>query len=1301
MREKLYRKILIEGRISLSLAVMVITVLFVFTSNEIKGQQPALFPDATWLQDVHWKGTVYAGVPGPLMPSVQAHLNGVEYMFHLKSDVEKARPLIEALHAEGKKYWVNLDGGIIEGTNIDSIINDGQGITDPNFGAFHTLQGNLMYLGESVIRNINRPAWRNYLISCIKRAIDAGADGSQHDGGATSTYSSFDDEEVAGFTQYVQDNGISTGDWNPNSMNFREYLLSKGKNDENVLDNDSDPQNIKDLMEHWKDFKAINTLNSWQMVKDSCRVYAESKGKDYTIALNAGSKIGTRFGNTYLVSDFAIGEFFDWGSLFPYTGTLAAKVKAFEAIGKRFILWSSPTLGDIPKNPYDPYEPEIEKESGMHTAATLYASGGLPQLKYPAYDMYPAYLLAQVNREILNSVSPAGEIGVVFSHAQTLNDARSFYGLVTVLQDINRSFKTIWFKPNRLGINDDLTQNDLSKFKVIFLPEVFYMTDNQRSQLLTFMSNGGTVVAVRGNVEYSGWVDENGNSQSNSTWASLADDNISEVKTYGAGKFINIAHNILESNGYPPPYYGFAYTKYKGSSDPSEASVAASIRDTISSWMDIALPEKDVVSSSMPSQLRVFSYQDTLSNHYVYHFLSDSVEIPSRKAITVNSFNVELKVAPTSYDKTFKATFYSIDNPYGVQITDAVNVNQQTGRVSLTIPAFNRWGFVNLTVTQNHGNVHVSNLLINNSSTPYRLKSGSDINVSWDIENGVSNKYQIEVWTNLQGIGNPVVSQTPTEQNSMPSIKESTLKKANRIYSQTFKSTNNSYLIPGEELRDSTVYYIRLRAIEQSDTSDWAQQFFYRNGRPGHPTEPMLFTSHQNIWYHWGEESPFAPPDTNTTIIFGFKKGFDNKGQYGGDFELDTLLYGIKIYTDSLDSKQGVAGTPLYLIGSQFRKKLGPFEGDDYIIDTLQFSLEQYENYGIYIQPFATDFIDTSVGGNIFGFYLDNHNDPPNKFNLISPANYSYTQTQIPFSWKNNGDPDPFDNPNYHISTVDIMFDTVSTFDSKAFRKYSKDRTGLDFEKDTITINLPSNFFQFEGFFNYKKIYWKVRMWDYDRSEAEGGGKGILSRESSDIFVLNIGAAPQAPEQPVLLYPANNTVVTEDTIKFMWNNTETPADVYWFEYSTDSLFSESVIDSSLTKNNILISEINSGQTYWWRVRARNISGWSPFSNIFKFTTLLTGTDSEEEIPKFYSLKQNYPNPFNPSTTIGFSLPKASHVEISIYNLLGEKVAEVLNDFLNPGNYDYLVKLSTLSSGIYIYKIQADDFIQSKKMMLLK
>ncbi|MEE9430760.1 MAG: hypothetical protein V3V16_06940, partial [Melioribacteraceae bacterium] len=1202
---------------------------FFVNTLSIYAQQPNQFPDATWLQDVHWSGTIYAGVPGPLMPSVQAHLDGLEHMFHLKSDVETAKPLIQSLHGQGKKYWVNLAGDVLEG-NINAILNDEQGIYDPKFGASISLEGNYIPFFQDYLRSINRPAWRNFLISSIKRAVEAGASGSQHDGAAVA-YESFSQEEVDAFKDYVEDNGITTGGWNPNQTDFNDFLINKGKNDSNVFENDSDPQNVKDLINHWKEFKAVASLKSWKTIRDSCRIYAQSLGQEYTIALNAGSAIGTKFGHTYLASDFGIGEFFQWGHLFPFTGTLAVKSRAFEAFGKRFILWSSPTLADIPKNPYDPYEPEIEKESSMQTIATLYASGGLPQLKYPAYDTYPAYLLAQINRDVLNSVSSAGEIGVVMSHAQTLHDSRGFYGLTSVLQDLSRSFKVIWFKPNKLNIADDLTQNDLTKFKVIFLPEVFYLTDNQRSQLLTYISNGGTVLAVRGNVEYSGWVDENGDAQANATWSSLADNNTSGVKTYGSGRFINVAHNILESNGYPPPLYGFAYTHNKAASDPGEANLAISIRDTIASWLDVALPQKDVVANSITSNLKVFRYQDTLSNHYVYHFLSDSVEIPSRRAISINSFDVELAVAPISYGKTFKATFHTIDNPNGIPITDAVNVNQATGRLTVTLPQFSRWGFINLTETQQKGSVNVSNLLVNNSATPYRLKSGSDINVSWDVQNGNSNKYQVEVWTNLRGDGNPIISKNSTQPNLSPLLKESVLKTANKIYSQLFNSKNSAYIIPGHELRDSTVYFVRLRAVEQGDTSKWIQQFFYRNGRPAHPTEPKLFTSHQNLWYSSGEEGHLAPPDTSSKMIFSFKKGVDNKGRYGGDYELDTLLYGIKIYTDSLEAKKGNANSEMHFIGSQFRRKLGPFEGGDDIIDTLLFSLEQYENYGIYFQPFATDFIDTSYGGTIFGFHLDNHNDPPNKFNLISPENHSYTQTQIPFSWERNGDPDPFSKINYSISSVELLFDSVATFDSPGLKTYTKDRTGLDFEKDTITVELPSNFFQFEGLFNYKTIYWKVKMQDFDRDVAEGGGKGILSRESSDIFKLNVGLTPNAPEEPILLSPVNNIVVSVDTLNFKWRKTYTGADIYWFEYSSDSLFSNSVIDSTLIDSFKTVALESEVETFWWRVKGKNVSGWSLFSSTFKFSKLLTGIEFEEEIPKFYSLKQNYPNPFNPST----------------------------------------------------------------------
>lgn len=1373
---------------------LVLFILLLFSHTENKAQDQSLFPDAVWLQDVHWSGTIHAGVPAPIMTNVQAHLNGVEYMFHLESDVEKARPHIEALHAQGKKYWVNLDGGIIEG-NIDSILQNNPEISDPNFGAFHSLEGNLFLLGESVIRNINRTEWRDFLISCIKRAIDAGADGSQHDGGGTSTYHSFDDEEIDAFSEYIQNNGISTGDWNNGSMNFREYLLSKGKNDDNVFDNDSDPQNVKDLIQHWYDFKAVNTLNSWQIVKDSCKLYAESKGQDYTIALNAGSAVGTHLGHTYFASDYAIGEFFNWGNLFPFTGSLAAKSKTFEAFGKRYICWSAASLGDMPDaNTYDNFPSPIQENVEMHLAATLYASGGLPQLKYPVENSYPAYLLPQLNRDILNSVSSAGEIGVVMSHAQTLFDYRGLEGLISVLQDINRSFKVIFFKSNRLELDDDVTQMDLSNYSVIFLPEVYYLTDNQRSQLLTYMNNGGTVIAVRGNVEYSGWVDENGNTQNNSTWASLADDTQSGIKTYGQGKFINIAHNIIESNGYPLVSYGADYIRFKYSTNSDEAQLAVSIKDTINYWFDMALNNREVYSENMPTNLRVFKYQDTLSHHYVYHLLSDSVEIPSREAIPVSPFTIELSVANSSYDKTLKATLYTIDKPYGIPLGNAFSVNQNSGRVSITLPEFSRWGILDLTESFSESSIQVSNLLLNGSSTPYRLPSNSEINVTWNSENNPSGMYQMEIWTNLNELGVPVVDHSSAQTLQSQAITSQNLKGANKVIAKIFESSNNSYAIPASELHDSTVYYLRLRAVEPNDTSQWLQQFFYRNGRPGSPREPNIYTSHQNLWYLLGQD-PMAPPDTSSTVIYGLQKGMDNKGRYGGDYELDTLTYGVVVYTDSLSGQQGNVSSELYEVGRQFRNRLGPFEGDDIILDTLQFSLKHYENFGIYFQPFAFDRIDTSDAGNFFGFFLDSKNDPLHPFELLSPANNSYTQSQIPFSWENNGDPDPFMKDKKKVSKVQILFDTVATFDSPALASYSKDNNS-EFDKDTVTLNLPTNFFAFEGISNYEKVYWKAKMWDVDRDAAEGGGNGQLSTESSDIFTLYIGVQPAKPNTPsllepqnfakdiiveptlrwnsvqdvqsykisvskdstfmknvtelsssmnsiqlsdlendqkyfwrikavnngvesdwseswsfetiislpeslFLLSPMNGSTVISDSVEFRWNKSEYKAEKYWFEYSTDSLFSESVIDSSLADTTKTLIGVMENNNYWWRVKARNNAGWGSFSNVFTVSILVTDLDDEDLMPVQYGLSQNYPNPFNPTTTIGFSLPKSSHVDLSIYNLLGEKVSQEINEFFSAGNYKINVNLNNLTSGIYVYKIHTEEFTQAKKMILLK
>jgi len=94
-------------------------------------------------------------------------------------------------------------------------------------------------------------------------------------------------------------------------------------------------------------------------------------------------------------------------------------------------------------------------------------------------------------------------------------------------------------------------------------------------------------------------------------------------------------------------------------------------------------------------------------------------------------------------------------------------------------------------------------------------------------------------------------------------------------------------------------------------------------------------------------------------------------------------------------------------------------------------------------------------------------------------------------------------------------------------------------------------------------------------------------------------------------------------------------------------------------------------------------------------------DDKDGLVKDFALEQNYPNPFNPSTKIKFAIPKQSHVTLKIYNVLGQEVAELVNQEMRPGSYIVDFNAGRLSSGIYFYSIQAEQFSVTKKMMLLK
>lgn len=99
-------------------------------------------------------------------------------------------------------------------------------------------------------------------------------------------------------------------------------------------------------------------------------------------------------------------------------------------------------------------------------------------------------------------------------------------------------------------------------------------------------------------------------------------------------------------------------------------------------------------------------------------------------------------------------------------------------------------------------------------------------------------------------------------------------------------------------------------------------------------------------------------------------------------------------------------------------------------------------------------------------------------------------------------------------------------------------------------------------------------------------------------------------------------------------------------------------------------------------------------------------ESAELLPERYSLQQNYPNPFNPTTQIKFALPRASHVTIEIFNILGQRVTKLVNKQLPAGYYEFSWNGTDgtggeVSSAVYFYRLKAQDFVKTKKMVLLK
>jgi plastocyanin len=180
--------------------------------------------------------------------------------------------------------------------------------------------------------------------------------------------------------------------------------------------------------------------------------------------------------------------------------------------------------------------------------------------------------------------------------------------------------------------------------------------------------------------------------------------------------------------------------------------------------------------------------------------------------------------------------------------------------------------------------------------------------------------------------------------------------------------------------------------------------------------------------------------------------------------------------------------------------------------------------------------------------------------------------------------------------------------------------------------------------------------------------------------------------QSYIFTPTPLNAFIGDTVKWTWiNGTHTTTSL---NVPTGALSWNNPIDAS---NTSFIYAITTAGTYNYQC---NFHG-----QIFGMTGVINaqavGIKQIETVVPKYELKQNYPNPFNPTTIINFNIPQKSLVTLKLYDISGREIGTLVNSELNSGGYSVDFNGEKYASGIYIYKLQADNFTDVKKMTLIK
>ncbi|MFA6924054.1 MAG: T9SS type A sorting domain-containing protein [Bacteroidales bacterium] len=1218
--KKTYKKILL---------LFIAQFAIVFVSNS---QVPTLSPQAATIWDAYFpKGSYRANSDRlfPVIPTIGYNAVATSYSFYYDTEVAQLAPGIAELHARGMKYYMFLEFSVLE-TTVDSLMKTDPLITDSCFGACIGFDSSVACGGKS----FNRPAYRDFVARCVKRGIDAGADGIQFDMAGAEFIDSFDPDDLAAFRTYMIANYSSTvwtseGITDMTTLDYRKWLRDvKGITTFTCSfdDGTSDPP----LSKYWLLFKLHQIQQSWKSFSDTVKNYAMSKyGREFRIIGN-NSSFGKGGQHGLLTMGDVCGEYFGYGASYPLMGTTTTIHKLMQSIGKRHLIWSIPS---------DDNECNCENEEfDVHMVAESFASGGMAEFAGKEYerDAYAKYFyLIQRQRDLLNKMNPVGEIGVILAMPTTvcawgMTDPN--LGVQLLMQDIGRSYEVVNAGSN-LGWPDSLKLSQLIKYKMVVLHEAIKLTNNQVSVLLSYVNQGGKLMVFGTELSpgYTGAQDESGNTRSNITWYNLVN-GVTRISNYGSGKFILVREDADASDG-----YGKTYFRYRNCGDAPKETIAANILSKVRRYADSVLT-KENIRFTLPQKVMIFRSQDTVTKTMLYHLINGDVSLTTRLHNTLTNKIVKLALEDNLKTKdSVCVTIFNPDNPEGILLG---NLKVDTGRVKITVPDLFIWDMIKITEKSSPAAIAVKNLNVTNAVSTYRLKNNGKPYFTWHIERGTQQKYQLQLWNNSTWYG------TPTFESGW------------------IASTDTFYNYTGTNLTNGMSYITRVRIKNSSnDTSDWTMKTFHINQKPTSPS------------HNYGIS---AVIETRANVPFWFSEGTDPEG--------DSLNYFWQLYTDSIYDNYTDSTNLDFLYSSPYSWHR-PELGHDGVDDTLKATIN-VDNFGFWWKVFSFDGLDTSVASRWARFTWDHIDDPPKTFGLISPANGSSLNTSgapmnMNFMWQNNGDMDP----NQTLKNWDLMMSEKPDFSSANYTytnvtSLPKNTSPFPYTGHKIIYWKVK---AYDKTVNYKMSnqIWKLYI---DNGSNTAPAKPVLVNPCNGC----------SADTSTFLNWQFSTDTQGDTIFYRLEVDSMPGITGPF-IIVDNIFDVTSpnVEKKL-KSQPNFNLIKNGRTYYWRVRAsdRYINGISQWSNVWSFVFDNTVGISEQ---KNNNLSLVYPNPVGNISVLDLSKTNKTGLTLTIYSSLGQEVVKtnnfknnkfyIINNNYSPGIYTYKVycKDEYIGNGKFVVK----------------